>query len=68
VPPRYELASARDLVLAVPSGQIAAGPLEPNPAFEPPDPPPNGSPLMLWAVLALAVVVLGAVTLRAAQT
>jgi hypothetical protein len=61
--PRYELAQARRLVLAVSSLPMVLGALEPNPSFRVPE-RERTSPL-LWAVLALAVCVLAAVTLRA---
>jgi hypothetical protein len=65
---RYELAGARDLVLALPSGEVTAGALSDNPAYAPPPVEEPTLPLRiaLWAVLALAVLALGAVTLRAA--
>jgi hypothetical protein len=66
-PPRYELERIRDLVLTVLSTEAQAATLEDNPAFrlrarlagdE------GKQQLLLWLVLALAVVVLGRLTLR----
>lgn len=62
--PRYELKAARDLVLAVRSSSIAAGTLEPNPGFHPPPKKGGASVWLLWAVIVLAVVVLGWLTAR----
>lgn len=75
-PPRYELAGERDLVVSVKKAPIEAGQLEGNPAFAPPPTPtttpttpttPESSQHILWAVLALAVVTLGALTLKLAR-
>lgn len=62
--PRYELRAARELVLAVRSSSIAAGTLEPNPGFHPPPKKGGTSVWLLWAVIVLAVVVLGWLTAR----
>jgi hypothetical protein len=68
-PPRYELHSARDLVLAVTSAAVKRGALEPNPGYAPAAPSdPRGPVVLLWIVLAAAVLILGAITLRAART
>lgn len=68
--PRYELERVRDVVLAVESLPVEAGPLEPNPDFR------RGARLSsrrglqrvaLWGALALAVALLGWLTLRLAR-
>ena len=69
-PPRYELESVRDVVLAVQAAPIAAGPIEPNKelslqarlnekGFRP--------TLLLWASLGAAVLILVFLTLRLAR-
>lgn len=65
-PARYELARARDLVLAVPVATATARTFEPNPAYVRPSRirPPA---LALWGAIVLAVLVLGALTLRLAR-
>lgn len=65
--PRYELAGARDLVLSVSAPASSLGALGPNPAFVPKPPPSFTESYALWAVLALAVVTLGALTLKLAH-
>lgn len=72
--PRYDVARARDVVLAVPATDVAAGPAEPNPTFsEAARLTGSGRPRRwleqgaVWAVLLLAVAVLGFLTFRAAR-
>jgi hypothetical protein len=68
--PRYELERVRDVVLAVPSASIQAGPLEMNPVFSPTRALTSGlrgRTLLVWTALATAVGVLAALTLRAAR-
>lgn len=67
-PARYEVSRARDLVLALPSEPIVPGALDDNPSYAPPKPEQDDAPrLVMWAVLALAVAALGALTFRAAK-
>ncbi|MCP4202129.1 MAG: DUF3999 domain-containing protein [bacterium] len=62
--PRYELAQLLD------SGQLAAAPLgalgaeEPNPDFVSSEPFSERHPVLIWAALALAVLVLGALAVK----
>jgi len=62
-PPRYELERARGMLLSLPRAELVVGTLEDNPAYAPAD--DGRPPLLLWAVLCLAVAVLGWLTLRA---
>lgn len=69
--PRYDLDRVRDVVLGVHSGEASMGQLEPNPGYSRLAPLVSAeragsliSQVVLWAVLAGAVVVLTAVTLR----
>jgi hypothetical protein len=67
--PRYDIDRARAVVFAVRGGIAAAGPLEANPEHTLGVSAASGfaawgSRLLLWAVLLIAVLVLGAVTLR----
>lgn len=69
-PPRYELARVRDVVLAVASTEVAAGPLTANPDFEPGFGSARRGALLqaaLWAAIAVLVVFLTALTLRLAR-
>ncbi len=69
-PPRYELARVRDLVLTVASSPVAPGPLDRNPdhSIRPRLLTRNAVELtFFWAVLVLAVITLGAITLRLAR-
>jgi len=69
-PPLYELASVRSTILAVPASTIDAAPLEANPAFTLRSRLLGGgtpAQYLLWAALALAVVVLVVLTLRLAR-
>lgn len=67
--PRYELARARDLALEVHAGAAVAGALGPNPDHVPPSRYRSAllEDVALWAVLALAILVLAFLTLRAAR-
>lgn len=68
--PRYELAQVRDIVLAVDAGSIDAGGLEANPAFSRSARLIKGGGALqtaLWTSIVLAVVVLGALTVRLAR-
>ncbi|MCW5890234.1 MAG: hypothetical protein KIT14_06745 [bacterium] len=72
--PRYDVARARDVVLAVPATDASAGPAEANPDFsEAARLTGSGRPRRwleqgaVWAVLLLAVGVLGLLTFRAAR-
>jgi hypothetical protein len=64
--PRYELARARDLVLAVAANEVAVDAMEPNPDYEPPS-NVGLSSVAMWIALAVAVVVLAIVTLFLAR-
>ncbi len=69
-PPRYELERVRDVVLAVPSASIQAGPLETNPVFDPTRALTSGlrgRTLLVWTALVASVAALAALTLRAAR-
>jgi hypothetical protein len=69
-PPLYELERVRSAILAVPAGEVAAGGIEANPAFRAASRLAGGEAwqkALLWTVLALAVVVLAVLTLRAAR-
>lgn len=61
-PPRYEIERARPMVLSLSRETIVTGPREQNPAFV--SPPSDQPPPILWAVIGLAVAVLGWLTLR----
>lgn len=72
--PRYDVARARDVVLAVPATDVSAGAAEANPAFsEAARLTGSGRPRRwleqgaVWVVLLLAVAVLGFLTFRAAR-
>jgi hypothetical protein len=65
-PPRFELARARDVVLALPSATARALPPEANPRHVP-RPSGAASEVALWTTLVFAVLVLGALTLRLAR-
>jgi len=68
--PRYEISAARSIVLGVPAGSVDTGPLEPNPDYSAGARLLGGSgaqPLLLWAALILAAVVLAFLTLRMAR-
>ncbi len=68
--PRYELAQALDLVLSTHASEAEVGEAAANPAHV--EPPwyegQDASTWMVWAVLILAVLVLGLVTLRLARS
>jgi hypothetical protein len=69
-PPRYELEKIRSTVLAVPAGTVTSGPLEANPLFSAGrrlSGAANLQKILLWAVLALAVLILLVMTLRMAR-
>ncbi len=65
-PPDYEMARARDLVLAVRSVDATIGAASPNPAHV--EPPwylaTDVETWLVWGVLALAILLLGFLTLR----
>ncbi|MCD4749941.1 MAG: DUF3999 domain-containing protein [Thermoanaerobaculales bacterium] len=68
--PRYELERVRSTVLAVPAAGVAVGPLEANPDYSSTrrlSDAANMQKILLWVILGLAVLVLGALTLRAAR-
>lgn len=65
--PRYELSQARELVFSVSTAAIEASPLEANPGYKEPEPKGRRESFVLWAVLVLAVLTLGALTLRLAN-
>jgi hypothetical protein len=68
--PRYELARARDVVLAVAAGEADAGPLEANPDFRRAARLASDRGLrtvLVWAAIGLAAVVLAVLTLRLAR-
>jgi hypothetical protein len=62
--PRYEIAGVRDRVLAAHAGTAELGPLAPNPAYASPKAADPRHSYALWLVMGLAVVALGALTLR----
>lgn len=68
-PPRYEIDAARDLVLAVRASEARASEARPNPAHvEPPWWEASSlSSWLVWAVLLLAMLVLGLLTWRVAR-
>jgi hypothetical protein len=69
-PPVYELERVRSAILAVPAASIDAGEIEPNPDFAPTSRIAGSATMqkvLLWVVLGVAVVVLVAITLRAAR-
>lgn len=72
--PRYDVARARDVILAVAATDATAGTVEPNPVFSQAarltgsDRPRQWlEQSAVWAVLLLAVAVLGVLTFRAAR-
>jgi hypothetical protein len=68
--PSYELARVRDIVLAVSSAALPAGPLDANPAYSASAQPLDRGRLeqaFFWIVLVLTVAILGTVTLRLAR-
>jgi hypothetical protein len=68
--PVYELERVRSAILAVPAAEIGALDLEPNPDFNASSRIAGSAAtqkIILWAALAAAVVVLVALTLRAAR-
>jgi hypothetical protein len=68
--PVYELERVRSAILAVPAAEIGALDLEPNPDFNASSRIAGSAAtqkIILWAALAAAVVVLFALTLRAAR-
>jgi len=69
-PPQYELATVRDVVLAVKSEPIAADPLGDNADFRRGRRLAEGDAPMkiaMWAALGIAVLALGAMTMRLAR-
>jgi hypothetical protein len=69
-PPSYELARVRDVVLSVAAGVTEAGPMEKNPDYSRTASlasAPGKQRVLLWAAIVVAVVVLGALTLRLAR-
>ncbi|MFO0572073.1 MAG: hypothetical protein U0263_41000, partial [Polyangiaceae bacterium] len=64
--PRYEMSSARDLVLAVPAAAMEGGALEANPRYLPAR-RWRPSEIALWISIVVAVLVLGGLTLRLAR-
>jgi len=70
VAPSYDIESARELVLSVASQEQTLGPLLDNPSFRATARLAAGGGALsavMWGVLALAVVVLGGLTLRLAR-
>jgi hypothetical protein len=68
--PVYELERIRSTILAVPAGEAVLSELKPNPDFSSASRisrSGGAQKLLLWGVLALAVIVLVIVTLRAAR-
>jgi hypothetical protein len=66
--PRYEIAGAREQILAAPADWAEPGKLGPNPAHRPRLPGGEArDQYALWVVLGLAVAALGALTLRLAR-
>ena len=67
--PSYEVSHALPLVLATPVVDAELGATEGNPAFAPPPVAPAFTiqQVVVWAVLLLAVLVLGAITFRATR-
>jgi hypothetical protein len=68
--PHYELENIRSTVLAVPAGTVSSGPLEANPLYSAGrrlSEAANLQKILLWAVLALAVIILFVMTLRMAR-
>jgi len=67
--PRYELSRARALIAAVPLGEAQTARATKNPAFHEPSflERSGWQAIALWAALALAVLVLGGLTLRLAR-
>ncbi|MEZ4337635.1 MAG: hypothetical protein R3B82_13535 [Sandaracinaceae bacterium] len=65
-PPSYEIEAARALVLSVRAADAAVADAAPNPAYEPPSFWSGADPSawIVWAVLLVAVLLLGALTLR----
>ena len=69
-PPHYELEKIRSTVLAVPAAAVTSGALEDNPLYSTArrlSGAANMQKILLWTVLALAVIVLVVMTLRAAR-
>ncbi|MCB9597584.1 MAG: hypothetical protein H6719_33000 [Sandaracinaceae bacterium] len=71
-PPRYEIESARELVLSVRAVDATVGEATPNPAHAPPPEPSwweeqGLSSWIVWAVLLFAILVLGLLTWRIAR-
>jgi hypothetical protein len=69
--PVYDLERVRDVVLAVAGSPATLLPLQPNPAFSRQARLATGrgpQQMLLWAVLGLAVIALGAITLRIARS
>ncbi len=64
-PPHYEIARARDLILAVTPSEAYPRSLEPNPDHVPPRAPLHLEDFFLWLALLLAVLILTLLTLRA---
>ena len=70
-PPRYELERVRQVVLAAASTEVIAGPLEANSQSGPVArflTRVRGPRLLLWVVIAVAMIVLSLLTLRLART
>lgn len=69
-PPRYELARVRQIVLAVESSGVDAGPLQDNPAFRPGSRLATRSTalqILLWITIAAMVIFLVWLTLKLAK-
>ena len=66
--PQYEIARARDLVLAVTATPVSPARLERNPRFTPRTGELPWQELLLWVVLVLAVLVLAVLTFRVARS
>jgi hypothetical protein len=68
--PSYDISAARELILSVQSRDVLLDPLGDNPAFRASARLAAGDgpfEFLLWSALALAVVVLGTITLRLAR-
>ncbi len=64
--PKYELASARELAVGLPTAEAEAGSLDPNPGYRQPSAlaTRSGRTVALWVALAVSVLALVALTLK----